>query len=169
MYIYLNIIIKHHKKFIFIISSFFSILYSLTKSSSLDFVVGLSGLEPPTSRLSGVRSNLLSYRPAWVSSSGPSSLLVLFFVLFFFQCSVYLFCTLENEQRAFLVSTFSSKFLENASFVIVLLWLLSNLQHLLAYSGFHSVKTHFLRLLCKLHENVSSIHQVHQNSVLSTP
>ena len=70
-------------------------------------LVGLSGLEPPTSRLSGVRSNLLSYRPAWVSSSGPSSLLVLFFVLFFFQCSVYLFCTLENEQRAFLVSTFS--------------------------------------------------------------
>ena len=28
------------------------------------FVVGLSGLEPPTSRLSGVRSNRLSYRPA---------------------------------------------------------------------------------------------------------
>ena len=27
------------------------------------FVVGLSGLEPPTSRLSGVRSNRLSYRP----------------------------------------------------------------------------------------------------------
>ena len=26
-------------------------------------VVGLSGLEPPTSRLSGVRSNLLSYGP----------------------------------------------------------------------------------------------------------
>ena len=25
--------------------------------------MGLSGLEPPTSRLSGVRSNLLSYRP----------------------------------------------------------------------------------------------------------
>ena len=28
-------------------------------------VVGLSGLEPPTSRLSGVRSNLLSYKPAF--------------------------------------------------------------------------------------------------------
>ena len=27
------------------------------------YVVGLSGLEPPTSRLSGVRSNRLSYRP----------------------------------------------------------------------------------------------------------
>ena len=26
-------------------------------------MVGLGGLEPPTSRLSGVRSNLLSYRP----------------------------------------------------------------------------------------------------------
>ena len=28
-------------------------------------MVGLSGLEPPTSRLSGVRSNLLSYKPAF--------------------------------------------------------------------------------------------------------
>ena len=26
-------------------------------------LVGLSGLEPPTSRLSGVRSNRLSYKP----------------------------------------------------------------------------------------------------------
>ena len=33
-------------------------LSSLKKS-----LVGLSGLEPPTSRLSGVRSNRLSYRP----------------------------------------------------------------------------------------------------------
>ena len=30
-----------------------------------DCVVGLSGLEPPTSRLSGARSNLLSYKPMW--------------------------------------------------------------------------------------------------------
>ena len=29
----------------------------------LVFLVGLSGLEPPTSRLSGVRSNRLSYKP----------------------------------------------------------------------------------------------------------
>ena len=30
--------------------------------------MGLSGLEPPTSRLSGVRSNLLSYKPAFALS-----------------------------------------------------------------------------------------------------
>ena len=30
-------------------------------------MVGLSGLEPPTSRLSGVRSNQLSYRPTYES------------------------------------------------------------------------------------------------------
>ena len=39
-------------------------------------LVGLSGLEPPTSRLSGVCSNLLSYKPIWffVASSLPLSL-----------------------------------------------------------------------------------------------
>ena len=35
--------------------------YSRTEESLL--FMGLSGLEPPTSRLSGVRSNLLSYKP----------------------------------------------------------------------------------------------------------
>ena len=30
---------------------------------SMKFLVGSSGLEPPTSRLSGVRSNHLSYEP----------------------------------------------------------------------------------------------------------
>ena len=35
-------------------------------------MVGLSGLEPPTSRLSGARSNLLSYEPAQCRSlNGP--------------------------------------------------------------------------------------------------
>ena len=43
-------------------------------SSSFDSVgfshpVGLSGLEPPTSRLSGVRSNRLSYKPSVVSDA----------------------------------------------------------------------------------------------------
>ena len=33
------------------------------------FVVGLSGLEPPTSRLSGVRSNRLSYKPINLAST----------------------------------------------------------------------------------------------------
>ena len=32
-------------------------------------VVGLSGLEPPTSRLSGVRSNRLSYKPINLAST----------------------------------------------------------------------------------------------------
>jgi hypothetical protein len=41
-------------EFFFILHSSFYILIS---------VVGLGGLEPPTSRLSGVRSNQLSYRP----------------------------------------------------------------------------------------------------------
>ena len=38
-------------------------------------LVGLSGLEPPTSRLSGARSNLLSYKP--MASSYSSSFLTL--------------------------------------------------------------------------------------------
>ena len=41
-------------------SSFFSLLLSLKKA-----LVGLSGLEPPTSRLSGVCSNQLSYKPIY--------------------------------------------------------------------------------------------------------
>ncbi len=32
--------------------------------------MGLSGLEPPTSRLSGVRSNRLSYRPKGITEYG---------------------------------------------------------------------------------------------------
>ena len=38
-------------------------------------MVGLSGLEPPTSRLSGVRSNQLSYRPSIIFESSVSTLL----------------------------------------------------------------------------------------------
>ena len=33
-------------------------------------MVGLGGLEPPTSRLSGVRSNHLSYKPIWFLANG---------------------------------------------------------------------------------------------------
>ena len=38
-------------------------LSQLSYSPSLPSLVGLGGLEPPTSPLSGVRSNQLSYRP----------------------------------------------------------------------------------------------------------
>ena len=40
-------------------------------------LVGSSGLEPPTSRLSGARSNHLSYKPLLCVDSFPSSLPVL--------------------------------------------------------------------------------------------
>ena len=40
--------------------------------------MGLSGLEPPTSRLSGVRSNLLSYKPLYIK---PLRVLFTFFDL----------------------------------------------------------------------------------------
>ena len=36
--------------------------------------MGLSGLEPPTSRLSGVRSNQLSYKPFAISGSGDEEI-----------------------------------------------------------------------------------------------
>ena len=39
----------------------------IEKVQDAQFLVGLSGLEPPTSRLSGVRSNRLSYRPIRVN------------------------------------------------------------------------------------------------------
>ena len=38
-------------------------VFKVRADHALHDPVGLSGLEPPTSRLSGVRSNLLSYKP----------------------------------------------------------------------------------------------------------
>ncbi len=38
---------------------------SASTTTSRDILVGLGGLEPPTSPLSGVRSNHLSYRPGF--------------------------------------------------------------------------------------------------------
>ena len=43
--------------------SYAPILAALPQPSVLPPPMGLSGLEPPTSRLSGVRSNRLSYKP----------------------------------------------------------------------------------------------------------
>ena len=49
--------------------------------------MGLSGLEPPTSRLSGVRSNRLSYKPIY----GPlKTSLFLAFAFFFFKARSHL-------------------------------------------------------------------------------
>ena len=57
-----------------------SFLYSVFKVpflSRLPALVGLSGLEPPTSRLSGVRSNRLSYKPiSWFERWFPTRPLV---------------------------------------------------------------------------------------------
>ena len=59
------------------------------KNSKFAKLVGLSGLEPPTSRLSGVRSNRLSYRPMqgfyWVQFPFPTyiNILLWMFILFY--------------------------------------------------------------------------------------
>ena len=47
----------------FICYTLFSFQGTLLSLSTFVLLVGLSGLEPPTSRLSGVRSNRLSYKP----------------------------------------------------------------------------------------------------------
>ena len=44
------------------------------------YLLGLSGLEPPTSRLSGARSNQLSYKPAAVPQPNSSFLQLTFFL-----------------------------------------------------------------------------------------
>ena len=41
----------------------------LSQLSYAPILMGLSGLEPPTSRLSGVRSNQLSYKPMNLAST----------------------------------------------------------------------------------------------------
>ena len=53
--------------------------------------VGLSGLEPPTSRLSGVRSNRLSYKPIFrLPGCHPYSLYCVLGFSVFFYTSIYL-------------------------------------------------------------------------------
>ena len=59
---------------------FSNVLYSVFKVQSryLSVSMGLSGLEPPTSRLSGVRSNRLSYKPPRKNEVFPSRITVSF-------------------------------------------------------------------------------------------
>ena len=66
--------------FVLFVCSFFLLfnLFSFIRfsmimlSNLLVGLVGTSGLEPPTSRLSGARSNHLSYAPLWLFSRFPS-------------------------------------------------------------------------------------------------
>ena len=47
--------------------------HTLIQLLQVSLLVGLSGLEPPTSRLSGVRSNRLSYKPiSWIRGGCPA-------------------------------------------------------------------------------------------------
>ena len=79
-------------------------------TSDTQILVGLSGLEPPTSRLSGVRSNRLSYRPMqgkWVLSSyllfAVSHFLAL---LTFSECSIHIVLYIQKWTKYFDYSTF---------------------------------------------------------------
>ena len=55
---------KYMDDTVFSVSSGLKWPYLSSENYSHQTLVGLSGLEPPTSRLSGVRSNQLSYKPA---------------------------------------------------------------------------------------------------------
>ena len=66
--------------FTFCLSSFRLAASALETNFTLHYavfkvlLVGSSGLEPPTSRLSGVRSNQLSYEPMQSDPADPSAL-----------------------------------------------------------------------------------------------
>ena len=47
-----------------------TIAYVFVNTNAFSLLVGLSGLEPPTSRLSGARSNQLSYKPIFIRAFG---------------------------------------------------------------------------------------------------
>ena len=53
--------------FSWFIKKLFSVFGFQGSKWKVSFPMGLSGLEPPTSRLSGVRSNHLSYEPIYLS------------------------------------------------------------------------------------------------------
>ena len=61
-------------------SSFLSVLYTMCISSNMSQLVGLGGLEPPTSRLSGVRSNRLSYKPRLILQKPSCHIITLLYM-----------------------------------------------------------------------------------------
>ena len=70
-YTYGKTLINFHNKFFsiynYLFRFFFFIRFSMSIfANNLFALVGPSGLEPPTSCLSGTRSNLLSYEPLWL-------------------------------------------------------------------------------------------------------
>ena len=73
--IWCNISLWKHHHLVSLDEVYFStkIQASLRSLSSSEKCMGLSGLEPPTSRLSGVRSNRLSYKPLLLNFHQDSS------------------------------------------------------------------------------------------------
>ena len=66
---HLNISLSRNLPFVLqrkIGTTFKSLTLASLEKSNQKFLVGPSGLEPPTSCLSGTRSNLLSYEPMWL-------------------------------------------------------------------------------------------------------
>ena len=53
----------HKRAYIFILNLYVQVTFPIFRKVISVNPMGLSGLEPPTSRLSGVRSNRLSYKP----------------------------------------------------------------------------------------------------------
>ena len=66
--------------YLFVYSSIYFIRFSMNMHlQSLALLVGLDGLEPSTSRLSGVRSNHLSYRPLFLLGVFSSTIVLRLF------------------------------------------------------------------------------------------
>lgn len=94
--------------FLFVVSLFnfqrtVSVPLTFEVSGTSLFLVGTNGLEPSTSRLSGVRSNRLSYRPIG-SLSGSKFFSYPTFSIFLFECSYHPF--LISEMRTFVRVSF---------------------------------------------------------------
>ncbi len=97
-------LIFHQRKFVQVVRLSDRRVYSYArerKRARWANLVGLSGLEPPTSRLSGVRSNRLSYRPMqgffkaftlWVQFPFPT------YSIFLCECSSCLACAFKDKQ-----------------------------------------------------------------------